>query len=135
MQRQIKFRGKTLSGEWVYGFIALTKTYPYGDNDINAYIWKIPCVDNCIAVDPATVGQFTGLCDKNGKEIYEGDIVKHNAFGIKLVKWGSSALPCQEAAFMFDRTIAFLGSNESIDTEVIGNIHANPELLEVSTNE
>lgn len=72
MNREIKFRGKQIENnqEWVYGSLLI---YPenkyvivYFDQDGNELSYD---------VDPATVGQFTGLCDSKGKEIYEGDYV------------------------------------------------------------
>jgi uncharacterized phage protein (TIGR01671 family) len=69
--REIKFRGKRIdNGEWVYGY--------YWSNDLGNHFIKVTKDENgfClydVEVDPATVGQCTGLNDKNGREIYEGD--------------------------------------------------------------
>lgn len=64
--REIKFRGKRLdNGKWVYGYLA-DENYI---NDINTFDLS------SIEVDSDTVGQYTGLNDANGKEIYEGDII------------------------------------------------------------
>lgn len=76
--------------------------------------------------------QFTGLHDKNGKEIYEGDVVKHNDKNWEVAYVGES-LGVQRAAFMLDTWNemgfhTFKGMPEN-DIEVIGNIYESPELI------
>ena len=132
--REILFRGKRIdNGEWVEGEML-------HDMQDRPYIyWKTPkelpiVFSNHAIVDPATLGQFTGLTDKNGKKIFEGDIVKHycehradGIISIGVVFW-------DENHCMFLRT-SMCGSEtpqiwKNCEYEVIGNIHDNPELLE-----
>lgn len=120
--RTIKFRGKDIENEqqWRYGSLI---TYPNGasvivefDNDGNELSYD---------VDADTVGQFTGLYDKNNNEIYEGDIYRYdNPDSINEVSY------CTGGGFAgFDLTPAIHSENRLLDVEVIGNIHDNPELL------
>ena len=77
--------------------------------------------------------QFTGLHDKNGKEIYEGDVV-HGSYGIP-PRGVTSVVEYKESAFVIDTTghkpesVTLKTGMECLDLEVIGNIHENPELM------
>lgn len=119
--REIRFRGKRLdNGEWIYGFYNRTYTYEQGYKD---------CIFNhytgFINVMPDTVGQHTGLYDKNGKAIYEGDIVRYDMGGECEVSY------CVSGGYAgFDLSPAFHNEEHHLtDVAVIGNIHDNPEML------
>ena len=127
--RTIKFRGKRVNGgEWVKSM-----TISYGTIKRKAYEMFFEILPNkWVGVVPETVGQFTGMLDKNGKEIYEGDIIQSKMpisgelFNLEVAfKNGSFGT-------IGDITGELLPLIECDLTEyiVIGNIHDNPELLE-----
>lgn len=120
--REILFRGKTCSGEWIYGLLARKSDKWYISNKAGMSL--------AYEVIPETIGQYTGLTDKNGTKIFEGDIVnfKTIAYTFKkcVVKYDE-----QYARFAcIDFNKAGSPMDISFVYEIIGNIHDNPELLE-----
>lgn len=132
--REIVFRGKRIdNGNWVYGFLA---DYIAGIKaSVNPEYMGVVDETNFNCVDPYTVGQYTGLTDKNGKRIFEGDILLPSKGSLQIhllvvfldFSW-QMVLPSQK--YYRHR----LEVKDNGIYEVIGNIHENPELLEVSDN-
>ena len=133
VNREILFRGKRIdTGEWIEGYFGQSvDTFIIQDYGLVAGHFKV------FKVVPETVGQYTGLKDKNGKKIFEGDILKHydkTTFGEPVGDWGFVKWDCDEC--MLFRTSTRIGKDRLVTShdiyEVVGNIHDNPELLEVS---
>lgn len=128
--REILFRGKrTDNGEWVYGFYCPVcfGFFPCSP----AIICKELMDSGCWKpeeVIPETVGQYTGLNDKNGKKIFEGDTVSISG---ELKRTYTCVWEEYNFEYEFDnKTMSFgLACVDSDDIEVIGNIHDNPELI------
>ena len=118
--REVIFRGKrTDNGEWV----KCSETY-IRDGD---GIWLSDENLNVVTVIPETVGQYTGLTDKNGKRIFEGDILK--AFGyIYVIMWDSIRAMFYLRDPVYRVTPDFYNYCGR-DLSVIGNIHDNPDIL------
>lgn len=124
--REILFRGKSLkNGEFVEGH--------YFKNDSGTFIFTFPYhanyadIDIMVKADPETVGQYTGLTDKNGTKIFEGDI-------IKVPNWecyGAVKYNVPECAFYIEMSNGdYVPTYDySSEVEIIGNIYDNPELI------
>lgn len=145
MTREIKFRGKNiLTDKWAYGDLlhlgnahAIVTSYEEEELEVNPISDRLEIrVEDIAGVYPETVGQFTGLLDKNGKEIYEGDII--------IEKLRRSRKDGERLVICFD-DFEWQGKNADGSTtslsllveyhtvEVVGNIHDNPELLKGGT--
>ena len=153
--REILFRGKRVdNGEWVEGYYASQSNYSCTNRKNIHFILKDECRDigmgglEYYEVDPETVGQYTGLTDKNGTKIFEGDIVKF-IHKNKLKPYDDFDFPFFEP-YSRNYKIEYINTfvsyglrfiNGSIhfpckqstllthDCEIIGNIYENPELL------
>lgn len=142
--REYLFRGKRIdNGEWVDGDLVRAsegKSYIVEDCETNCDDGETTDLfaTSWYEVDPATVGQFTGLLDKNGKRIFEGDICRDNtgdivqivwsknhSWGCKIIKGCTLSLNLTFPLWQWDNC----RENGFRKIEVIGNIHDNQELL------
>lgn len=150
--REIVFRGKRIdNGEWVEGYLYEHEPPLAGivsEDDVpepskwfvartGFADWNMPRPVEFVEVDPSTVGQYTGLEDKNVKRIFEGDVCRFREWSngemcwVGKVHWEHqqfmiSGGPNKECETMFELCLSrFIPEN----IEVIGNIHDNPELI------
>ncbi|EKZ1038186.1 hypothetical protein RAZ63_001518 [Listeria monocytogenes] len=142
--REIEFRGKAIHpnsleqivGSWAYGGIFENKIITRNldmDSHYHGFISEIE-------IDIKTIGQYTGLKDKNGKKIFEGDIVAFSeddfhVFNSQVEYFLEDGYPAFDikvpSTYYFDSNVFSEVSMSGLyEIEVIGNIHENPELLE-----
>ena len=133
--KQILFRGKRIdNNEWVYGFYFERLTDSIKHCYIKYETWDEGFVT--YEVIPETVGQFTGICDKNGNKIFEGDIVhfydtEWTAGGIATVDFESGKWKINGHYTAKLSSMVWLDLYQTgFEYEVIGNIYDNPRLLE-----
>lgn len=118
--REILFKGKDIRGNWHIGLLA---------NIGNTWYIRKGVIPTAYEVIPDTIGQYTGLTDKNGKKIFEGDIVKY--------KYYLEGKPFEFQGYIDFKNGSFVIVGDFMthyrwldyEVEVIGNIHDNPELL------
>lgn len=141
--REILFRGKRFdNGEWETGSLLVERMNTSDQQEMIAdKMTGYPTL-----VLPETIGQYTGLTDKNGVRIFEGDVIRGRSVyigghstsnralviykaGMFLLSFGESEEECTAA-----QDVEFLGAWHG-SVEIIGNIHDNPELLEADKNE
>lgn len=134
MNRKHIYRGKRLdNGAFVEGDLFYHNGAPYimlSTDDNYGFDW--------VEVHPDTVGEFTGLTDRNGKDIYEGDIVNIDGKYTRYVVYSGEHTAFCAMRYIDKQQSEFTGTlgdgygNYKRQYEVVGNIYDNPELLEVS---
>lgn len=133
MTRDILFRGKrTDNGEWVEGYYASIGEYHY---ILTGRLELVPYLGfEHFLVNPETIGRFSGLTDRNGVKIFEGDIVHVKAHSCSFT--GCVIYWSEEARFVCKTKHGMhYAMCNKFEFEIIGNIYDNPELLEVSGND
>lgn len=141
--RKFKFRAISMcQGEqWLYGDLRHYNHNPHTEK------WTIhdPLTNVETDIEPNTVGQFTGLLDKNGREIYEGDIIVQHAndmpdirgmvvYDMANARFGMSYTTYWESGSVtifdtLERVKCYADCNRELAYEVIGNVHDNPDLM------
>ncbi len=131
--REIKFRGLDHGGEWRIGSLVIEE---------GAYFIYNPSPERVrVEIDSKTIGQYTNIKDKNGKEIYEGDIIYSNSWwwGAKFIFLSSGEVGPARGDNVFQYILSqdmenpLKGATHNLwygkDVEIIGNIYQTPELI------
>lgn len=123
MKREILFRGVNFQKKWVYGDLI----HSYANNDMAIAYYregsKTPTFD---AIFPESFGQYTGLTDKNGVKIFEGDIISIGEPNIKYITmWRNDGFCAKQIGSSSYIGLTYWAS----DIEVLGNVIDNPELI------
>lgn len=150
MDRRILFKGKSIdTGEWIEGSLITDVYYRREDRKSIPYIL---CPDKAVfdcfedfdefngiyEVDEDTVCQYAGLLDRNGKNIFEGDILRHEDECVIEVIWNPEryefAARCIKGTVLLKECKWGLWNFESDEVEIIGNVFDNPELMKGEQN-
>ncbi|MDD4495035.1 MAG: YopX family protein [Eubacteriales bacterium] len=118
MKREILFRGKSPKGHWIYGMPSYDLKYIFNDGNYDSY--------DQFEIIPETIGQFTGLTDKNGVKIFEGDVFK---LGVEKEVFEVRFEHGCYMAFCNGKQYGLIGELQMCFINIIGNIHDNPELI------
>ena len=124
MSREIKFRGRTVNGEWIYGSPYPDQVYRQGSFGVD--IWLIREEGEDHEVRENSIGQWTGLEDKDGKDIYEGDIYKYINHRGKIEK---GKIEFKIGSFVCKYKTPYPLGSMNDEIVIIGNIHETPNLL------
>ena len=117
--REIKFRGKRLdNGAWMYGSLVILNGRHFIFDNADRH-----------EVDPETIGQWTGLCDREKTKVYEGDIIAGSNGSINGYPWPFTLQIEWDAAACSFNTPKWLCMNRTHYYDVVGNVYDNPEKL------
>lgn len=143
--RKIKFRGKLISdfdsekfgvhyskGDWVYGNLVRSNGEPYIVGNVVNSDYDYVALEYWYRVDPETVGQFTGLKDRSGKEIYEGDIVLCENKTLGVVRYDEFEALYHVGVNPIQYYVCNTQNPEFMEVfiEIVGNIYDSPEIFE-----
>ena len=135
--REILFKAKQIdNGEWVEGYYL--RKYDLLEKEVH-FIFSADKRNTwrCVEIDPETICQFTGLCDKNGKKVFENDILKAHLdddypedITFEKVEWNNFGWTLHEPGCI---DWGYIDTSDSEIYEVAGNVFDNPELLQEDT--